>query len=156
MNLREVILVIGSISFLVLIVFFSLILGNRFHFKDCPCPKVIPHNFVWLFIGLSVVFVGSLLYYLFSIKISEKEKTIKKNIEVIYSILDEDEKKVLDLLVKNKGKLKQLELSDRYGKTKAHRIIKKLEDKKIVEIIKTGRINQIKLRKGLLKELVEL
>jgi DNA-binding transcriptional ArsR family regulator len=155
MKKKDVVLIIGSISFLVLVIFLSLLLADRFQVRGCGCPRVVSHNFIWLFISLAVIFVGSLLYYLFSLKIDEKEKFIGKNMEIIYSIIDKDEKKVLDKIIKNNGKIKQSSISKDYDKIKAHRIIKKLQEKRIVEIIKEGKTNTIKLNKELKKELVK-
>lgn len=155
MKKRDIFLVIGSISFLVLIITLSLLLADRFQVRGCGCPKVVSHNFIWLFIFLAIIFVSSLLYYLFSIKIDEKEKVIKKNMEVLYSILDEDEKDALAKIIKRKGKIEQSELSEKYGKIKTHRILKKLQEKKIINIKKTGKTNKIELNKELKQELVK-
>ncbi len=153
MKKRDLVLIIGSISFLILIIFLSLLLADKFQVRDCGCPNVISHNFLWLFILLAVIFVGSLLYYLFSLKIDEKEKIIRKNIEVLNTILDNDEKKVLDRIAKT-GELEQKQISKMFDKIKAHRIIRKLEGKGIIEIQKKGKTNTIKLNKELRKELM--
>jgi len=155
MKKRDIILVIGGISFLILIIFLSLLLTGKFQMKNCPCPGVVSYNFIWVFIFLAVLFVGSLFYYLFSLKIDEKKKTIEKNIEVLYSILDKDEKNVLNKLINNQGKIEQSKISKDYDKIRAHRIIKKLKDKKIIDIIKKGKTNKIELKKELKRELVK-
>jgi hypothetical protein len=155
MKKRDIVLILGSISFLVLVTFLSLLLADKFQVRGCGCPRVVSHNFIWLFISLAVIFVGSLLYYLFSLKIDEKEKFIDKNMEIVYSILDKDEKNVLNKIIKNKGEIEQSLISKEYDKIKAHRIIKKLQEKRIVEIVKEGKTNTIKLNKDLEKELVK-
>jgi len=109
MRVRDFILIIGGASFLTLIISLSLLLADRFQVRGCGCPKVVSHNFIWLFIVLAILFVSSLLYYLFSLKIEKKEKVITKNMEVLSSILDKDENKFLDLIIKNKGKMEQAE-----------------------------------------------
>lgn len=153
MRKREIILIIGGFSFLILIVLLSLLLADKFQVKSCGCPRVVSHNFIWLFIFLAVIFVSSLIYYLFSLKIDAKEKIIGKNIEILYSILDKDEKEVLNFLVKNKGEVKQSEISKNYDKIKAHRIIKKLQEKRIIDVIRDGKTNKIKLKEELIQEL---
>ena len=155
MKLREGVLVIGGLSFITLVVFLSLLLADRFQVRGCGCPKVVSHNFVWLFIILAVIFVASLLYFLFSITIEKKEKIISTNIEVLYSILDDDEKRVLDLLVQSKGELLQAQLSGEYDKIKAHRIIKKLQEKNIIEVHKQGKRNKLLIKQELRGELVK-
>lgn len=153
MNKREIILIVGILSFLVLIVSLSLLLADKFQVKDCGCPKMVSQNFVLLFISLAVVFVVCLLYYLFSLRIDEKEKCIGKNLEILDSILDKDEKNVLDKLILNKGEIEQAILSKDYDKIKAHRIIKKLESKQIIDVIKKGKTNKIKLKRELYQSL---
>jgi hypothetical protein len=152
MKRRDYILIIGSLSFLTLVTFLSFLLADKFQVQSCGCPKMVSQNFILLSITLAVIFVGSLLYYLFSIKIDEKEKIIVKNIEILNSILDNDEKKVLDKISKT-GELKQKEISEMFDKIKAHRVIKKLHEKGILEIEKMGKTNRIKLNKELKKEL---
>ncbi|MFA5485208.1 MAG: hypothetical protein WC260_03110 [Candidatus Pacearchaeota archaeon] len=155
MHKRDVILYIGAASFIVLVLLLSLLLADKFQVRSCGCPKVVSHNFIFLFISLAILFVSSLLYYLFSLKINEKETLIKKNFEVLYSILDESEKEVLDMLLENYGEIEQSEVSKSYDKIKAHRTIKKLKEKRIVEIIKEGKTNKIKLNKDLSKSLIK-
>lgn len=155
MHKRDVILYIGAASFIVLVLLLSLLLADKFQVRSCGCPKVVSHNFIFLFISLAILFVSSLLYYLFSLKINEKETLIKKNFEVLYSILDESEKEVLDMLLENYGEIEQSKVSKSYDKIKAHRIIKKLKEKRIVEIIKEGKTNKIKLNKDLSKSLIK-
>lgn len=152
MKKRDYILIIGSLSFLTLVIFLSLLLADKFQVKSCGCPKMVSHNFILLFIVLAIIFVSSLLYYLFSLKIDEKEKIIVKNIEILNSILDSDEKKVLNKISRT-GEIEQKEISEMFDKIKAHRVIKKLHEKGIIEIEKTGKTNRIKLNKELKKEL---
>ena len=75
--------------------------------------------------------------------------------EVLSSILDDDENKVLDLLIKKDGEMPQATLSKSHGKIKAHRILKKLEEKNIIDIKKEGKTNKIILKKELKEELVK-
>ncbi|MBD3253419.1 hypothetical protein GF386_06810 [Candidatus Pacearchaeota archaeon] len=155
MRKRDIVLVIGGVSFVLLIVFLSLLLGEHLQPQTCGCPHVVSNNFIYIFILLAVFFVGSLLYYLFSLKVDAQENIINKNIEVLYAILDSDEKKALDLIIRNKGEMGQSGLSKIFGKIKSHRIIKKLINKKIIDVEKSGRINKIKLKKELQRELIK-
>ena len=154
MKKRDLILIIGCISFIILVVLLSLLLADRFQVRGCGCPKVVSQNFIWFFISLAFIFASSLLYYLFSLKIDEKEKIILKNIEILNTILDKDEKKVLEKIAKT-GELEQKEISDIFDKIKAHRVLKKLEEKGIIEIQRKGKTNTIKLNKELKKELMK-
>jgi hypothetical protein len=155
MKKRDIILIIGGIAFLVLIICLALLLADKFDVNKavCGCPKVISHNFVWIFILLAGVFVACLLYYLFSLKIDSQKGAIHKNMEILLSILDEDEKKVIRKLISNSGRIMQSELSLEFGKLRAHRVIKKLEEKKMIDIKRDGKTNRIKLKEELRREL---
>ena len=155
MKSREWVLLAGSLSFVTLVVFLSLLLADRFQVRGCGCPKVVSHNFIWLFILLAIIFVGALLFYLFSLKIEKKEKVISKNLEVLSSILDQDENDVLDLIVKHNGEMPQSMISKKYDKIKAHRILKKLQEKNIIDLKKEGKNNKVILKKELKEELVK-
>ena len=146
-------LIISSISFILLIIFLSLLLGEHFETKTCGCPEMVSQNFIVLFIILSIIFIGGLVYFLLSLQIDKKENIINKNIEVLYSILDKDEKTLLNFLVKNNGKINQNDFAKKIGKLKAHRVIKKLEKKKIANVIKQGKSNLIELKQELKQEL---
>lgn len=154
MKKRDIILLIGLASFVIFVISLTLLLGEKFEVKSCGCPKMVSNNFVYLFIILSIIFVASLVYYLFSLKIDAKEKVINKNIELLYKILDKDEKKVLDKIIKQKGQIEQSKISEELGKLKVHRTLKKLEQKGIITIEKKGRTNIIKLNEELKQELI--
>jgi hypothetical protein len=155
MKKREIILLIGSLSFLLLIVFLSLLLADRFQVQSCGCPKVISHNFLYLFIFLATIFIASLVYYLTSMKIQSQEKIMDKNIEVLLSFLDSNEREILSEIVKNKGELSQSELNLKFGKLKAHRSLQKLKQRGIININSTKNRNHIKLKDEFRKELVK-
>jgi len=155
MKRRTIFLIISAISFILLILFLSLLLGEHFETKSCGCPKMVSQNFIILFIILSIIFIGGLVYFLLSLQIERKEKIINKNMEVLYSILDKDEQNLLDFLIKNNGEINQNDLAKKIGKLKAHRIIKKLKLKQIINIIKKGKNNLIKLKTELKQELIK-
>jgi len=95
----------------------------------------------------------SLFYYLFSLKLTKKEDIIKSNFNLLYSILDNDEKKLFDLIQSKGGEIPQLEISKKFGKIKAHRLIEKLMSKKIVTKKRNGNNNTILINKNLLYSL---
>ncbi len=153
MKKREIVLIFGGFSFIALVVSLSLLLGNHLEVKTCGCPKMISQNFIALFTILAILFVGSLFYYLFSLKIEEKEKFLCKNMEILNSILDKDEKKVIDKISLNNGQIEQSKISEMYDKIKAHRILKKLEEKRMIEVVRTGKTNMIKLNETFAREI---
>lgn len=154
MRTRDIMLVISGLSFLTLIISIGLLIANKLQITSCGCPKMISQNFVYLFIILSVIFVAGLFYYLFSLRIDNQKQMINKNMEILYKILDEDEKAVLKKLISHQGEMQQSQVSEMFDKLKAHRTIKKLIDKGIVDVAKDGKTNKIILKKELKEELV--
>ena len=140
-------LIVSGVSFILLIVFLSLLLGDQLEVRSCGCPHVIQQNFVWIFIVLGMVFMGGLIYYLLSLKIDKKDQKVRFNIGTIMQFLDEDEKKIIKQLQKNDKDMHQSDIKD-LSKLKKHRAIKKLRDKNIVEVEKQGNKNKIKLNEN--------
>ena len=100
------------------------------------------------FIGL---LVGTLVYYIMSDKIIQKEQSLQKNTKVILNFLTGQEKKVIETLMENEGKVQQYELSHlpNLNKLKTHRILINLEQKGVLHKEKLGKINKIVLNKEL-------
>jgi len=140
-------LIVSGISFILLIVFLSLLLGEHLQVEGCGCPHMVSQNFIFLFIFLSVIFIGGLLYYLLSIKIEKKDQKVKFNVNTIMQFLDDDEKKILKQIGKQEGK-EMLQSDIKLSKLKRHRAIKKLKEKNIVKVEKSGNKNKIKLNEN--------
>ena len=100
------------------------------------------------FIGL---LIGTLVYYIMSDKIIHQEQSLKKNSRIILNFLTGQEKKVIETLLENEGKVQQYELSHlpNLNKLKTHRILVNLEQKGIIHKEKLGKINKIVLNKEL-------
>ena len=144
MKKNIIILLISALAFICLIVFLSLLLGEHFQVQSCGCPKMVSQNFVWLFIFLSIIFIGGIVYYLLSLKIEKKDRTIGFNLSTIMKFLDNDEKNILRQLKQNNGEILQSKIK-KINKLRSHRAIKKLEEKEILKTIKQGKINKITL-----------
>jgi predicted transcriptional regulator len=103
-------------------------------------PNFIQIYYEWIIISISVLIVGILLIYL---KISRRS-------ELIYSVLNENEKTIVDI-IRNEDKQpvdqrKIVRLSG-YSKAKVSRLIKTLVERGIVESKRYGRKNKITLKK---------
>jgi len=100
------------------------------------------------FIGL---LIGTIVYYIMSDKVIKKEKSLKKNTKIILNFLTTQEKKVIETLMENGGKVQQYELSHlpNLNKLKTHRILLNLEQKGVIHKEKLGKINKIVLNKEL-------
>jgi len=145
MKIRSVILIVSSLSFIILIVSLSLLLGEKFQIQSCGCPKMVSQNFIFLFILLSIIFVAGILYYLLSLQLDKKTKTIDFSTSTIMKFLDNDEKKILNQIKKNG--IMQSEIKG-MTKLRIHRAIRKLEEKEILISSRIGKTNLIKLNKN--------
>ncbi|MEM5805295.1 MAG: winged helix-turn-helix transcriptional regulator [Candidatus Aenigmatarchaeota archaeon] len=76
-------------------------------------------------------------------------KRIKKPKEVILSVLDENERKVIEILSAAGGELNQKRIvqETNLSKAKVSRLIKSLSQRGLIEVQRTGRTNKIKLVK---------
>jgi len=144
---RNIILFISAISFILLITFLSLLLGEQFQIRSCGCPKMVSQNFIFLFILLSVIFVAGMVYYLLSLQLEKKEKVINFNLETIMKFLDNDEKDILNQIKKKDKPILQSEIK-KLTKLRTHRALKKLKDKEIITTKKIGKMNIVQLNKN--------
>ncbi len=107
-----------------------------------PIPLFIP------FIASIGLFIGTLIYYLFSPKL-ERPKIDKKT---ILKFLSGDEKKVFEQLLEKKS-ITQASLTNKtnLSKVKVFRVLKKLENKGLVSKSSHGKTNLIELDKKISK-----
>ena len=106
------------------------------------------------FIGL---FVGIIVYYIMSERIKLKNTQLKNNTRIILNFLTPNERKIIELLMENHGKIPQYELTRLPGmtKVKTHRILENMQSKNIISKEKYGKINQVTLNKDLYNVLKE-
>ncbi len=100
-----------------------------------PIPLLIP-----FFASLGLL-IGSVSYYIFSIK-SEKPK-----FEILMRFLDEEEKKVMGEIIKGKDTQAKITKSTGLSRVKVHRIINRLIQKGLIVKEKEGKVVRIKLNK---------
>ena len=100
-------------------------------------------NLIPFFIGIGFIF-GIVVFYLFFNKEVKKEKI---EAGVLLALLNNDERKIISKLIEKQGEVIQTSLSriEGLGKVKAHRLIRKLEKRGVVEIEPYGKTNLIKL-----------
>jgi hypothetical protein len=101
--------------------------------------------------GFFGIVVGTLIYYIMSGDIEKKEQIIQHNSEIIFKLLNPEERRVIKKIVENEGKLQQLEITymEGFTKVKAHRIVESLVNKGILEKDKLGKTRMIRLNKDL-------
>jgi len=116
------------------------------------------HSFYLLpFIAFIGLLVGTIVYYIMSDKVIQQEASLEKNTKIILKFLTGQERKVIETLLDNEGRVQQYELSHlpNLNKLKTHRILVNLEQKGIIYKEKLGKINKIVLNKELYNVLKE-
>ena len=103
---------------------------------------------VLAFVGLAV---GTVSFSL----MSGNNSIMKKDTKVILKFLNANERKVVEKLMENDGKVQQIELTRLPGlnKVKTHRLLNDMERKEIIKREKYGKLNLIVLEKNLYKTL---
>jgi uncharacterized membrane protein len=104
--------------------------------------------------------IGASSFYLFSTELAEKDKNLQLNTQLLLSFLNEEERECVKFLIDHNGQAYQYELSKLSGMTrlKAHRLVMRLKDRKIIHVHELGKVNVIVLNPSLLPsgEKVEL
>ncbi|MEK6902569.1 MAG: hypothetical protein AABX02_03210 [archaeon] len=105
------------------------------------------HFEAMVLIGLIGVGIGGLSFYLLSQEIREKNQTVRNQSQLLLSFLNPQEKECVLYLAKNNGETYQSDLSKLPGMTrlKAHRMVQKLSDRKIIQLSNHGKANKIVL-----------
>jgi uncharacterized membrane protein len=107
-------------------------------FGFCPYEPVLVPAFASL-----GVFIGSLVYYLISIKLEESKEKRFEITHILLDILQPDEREIIKRLIENKGEILQSKLSSELGKVKVFRTIENLRKRGIIEKEPYGKTNKI-------------
>ncbi len=110
-------------------------------------PVIQYHVHLMVLMGLFGLGSGLAAYGTLNATFEKEKKTAEANIEIIMKFLNEDEREILFLLNSKQGVTTQSEIARLPGmsRLKAHRIVKKLEDRSIVHVEKHGKVNMIRL-----------
>ena len=97
----------------------------------------------YLFVG-SVFITGAILV---GISFYVYFNRVRKPNEVIFSVLDDFERKVMNILIANKGEVnqKKVVLETNLSKAKISRVVKNLSDRGLIRIEKLGKTNKLKI-----------
>jgi len=112
----------------------------------CSCTLPIP-ILIPTFSSLGV-FVGSFVYFLMFSKIKDTKVQSTEDAKKLLDLLQNDEKRILSELVKNKGEVLQSKLSKKFGKVKVFRTLEGLKQRKIITKKDHGRTNKIILNES--------
>jgi hypothetical protein len=115
----------------------------RFHFE------------AMVLIGLVGIGIGAASFYLLAREIEGKDMAIQSQSQLLLSFLTPLEKECVLFLVKNHGECFQSDLSHLPGMTrlKAHRMVGRLHERKIVHLSSHGKANKLVLAEEWMKGL---
>ncbi|MFW6282786.1 MAG: helix-turn-helix transcriptional regulator [Minisyncoccales bacterium] len=142
-KIRPLILIFGMLTLFVFLISFASFYATENFSTACGC-KLPPWVIIVSLSSLGL-FVGSITYYLISNHFLKERKEIRKNVNQFLNLLEEEDKKVLDMIIKEKGKINQSDLTKKlnFDKVKISRIISKMEKKGILKKEKKGMTNKI-------------
>ncbi len=105
------------------------------------------HIYFMVLMGVFGVFSGLVVYSIMNATIEKQKKAVKTNIDIIMKFLTPEDREIVNLLLEKDGRSTQSEIARLPGMTrlKAHRIVKKLEERGIVHVEKYGKINMIRV-----------
>lgn len=160
---KTILVIIIIASFVILAFNIFPFFGLSEHTDECSLTDGCPHEkqlnllevALPILVALSLL-VGAGTYYLMSEKIESKQAILENTAVVILKFLSVDERKLVNLLMENNGKILQAEVTHLPGMTKikSHRVTQKLIDKGVIEKESVGKTNRIQftkeIREGLL------
>jgi uncharacterized membrane protein len=164
-NKKLVVAMIALVAFLYIIFNLSVLFANVSDDSVCYAAgtEACPHKQELDFlvgaipvIASIAVIVGAGTYYLMAGRVETKEKSLKKNSEVLLRFLSQDERKLVNALIENNGKVLQAEITRLPGMTKlkSHRVIQRLVDRGVIEKDKVGKTNIVRFTKEIREGLV--
>ena len=142
------ILVISVFIFLVTVLVFVYALASEG--QQVPgflAPFIEYHVQFMVLMGFFGVGSGLIVYSILNSTIERRKKAAKANLGIIMKFLGRDDKEIVSLLMSKDGITTQSHISKLQGmsRLKAHRVVKKLEERGIVHVEKHGKINMVRL-----------
>ncbi|MGV8168451.1 MAG: helix-turn-helix transcriptional regulator [Candidatus Nanoarchaeia archaeon] len=109
--------------------------------------KTTPYYIFIPIFGFFGVVVGASVYFVLNQDLEKKDKTLKHNTNVVLKLLSAEERKVINKLLENNGKVHQSEITymEGFTKVRAHRIVEILVKKGIVKKETLGKARLITL-----------
>jgi hypothetical protein len=110
-------------------------------------PFIEWHMHFMVLMGLFGVLSGLMVFSILNTTIEKQKQVVKMNTDIIMKFLTEEDREIVQLLLSKQGMTTQSEIAKLPGMTrlKAHRIVKKLEDRGVVHVEKYGKINMIRI-----------
>lgn len=115
-------------------------------FYESSSRNTVSHKLFAAAASILVLLVASSLFF----RMYKKSIDVQP-LEAVYQVLLRDERKIIDVLVKEGGSTTQRKLSRLTGlsRVKTHRVVYRLAEKNIIAVKPAGRTNRITLKKWL-------
>jgi DNA-binding MarR family transcriptional regulator len=112
------------------------------------CGCLIPLPFFIPFVGSTGLFIGTLVYYLFTPRFERRYP--KPDMDTLLNLLGESETRVLKTLTDNNGELSQARLTTLTGisKVKLFRTLERMKARNMIEKRPNGKTNLVSLTEG--------
>lgn len=125
------------------------------YFQSMQTSRFFPMLYFIPTIAFMGLLVGFFVYYILAERIETKQELLKVNTRILLNLLEPGEKKAVEKILEEGGKVHQSEISYLPGlnKVRTHRILNKLEQRGIIKRERLGKINMIRLEQGILDAL---
>ncbi len=125
------------------------------YFQGIQSSRFFPMLYFVPVIAFMGLVVGMFTYYILAERIEVKQEQLKVNTRILLNLLEPGEKKAVEKILEEGGKVYQSEISYLPGlnKVRTHRILNRLEQRGIIRREKLGKINMIRLEEGILEAL---
>ncbi|MDD5086970.1 MAG: MarR family transcriptional regulator [Candidatus Nanoarchaeia archaeon] len=149
-NMNSSLIVIAIITLFIFIISFTVFYTEENFSAVCGCK--LPIWVIIISITSFGMFMGSLVYYFLNKNILKEKTDIKNSVNKLLNLMDDDQKKVLNFIIKNSGQVYQSQISKELNndKVKVSRILNNLEKKEIIERKKKGITNLIIIDKDIM------
>ncbi|HSB46472.1 MAG TPA: winged helix-turn-helix transcriptional regulator [Candidatus Bilamarchaeum sp.] len=141
-------LVVSIFIFLVTVLVFVFALYSEGQaVPDVLVPFLEFHMQFMVLMGVFGIFSGLVVFSIMNSTLEKQKHVVKMNIDIIMKFLGHDDREIVALLLSKDGMTTQSEIAKLPGmsRLKAHRIVKKLEDRGLVHVEKYGKINMIRI-----------
>lgn len=144
-NIKKLIILVIILTGFIFGVSFSTLYAQTHIIEGTACSCTLPIPLLIPMFSSLGIFVGSIVYYLMFPRFEEvKEKSLEVE-KILLDLLNPDERKIIEKIIQNKGKITQSKLSSELGKVRVFRIIESLKKRGIIEKEPYGKTNVIKL-----------
>ena len=141
-------LVVSTFIFLVTVLVFVFALYSQ----GQAIPAILQPFISWhmefmVLMGVFGVFSGLTVFSIMNATIERQKQVVRTNTDIIMKFLTSEDREIVELLLSKQGMTTQSEIARLPGmsRLKAHRVVKKLEDRGIVHVEKYGKINMIRI-----------